>query len=40
VGLATALSWCVLPFLIPEAVKTVLAFIVVKAVPKRVKAFR
>lgn len=40
VGLATALSWCVIPFIIPEIIKTGLAFFVIKIVPQRVKAFR
>ena len=40
VGLSTALGWCVIPFLIPEAFKTALALFVVRAVPKRVRAFR
>ena len=40
IGLATALGWCVVPFLIPEAVKVALAFFVVGTVPRRVKAFR
>ncbi len=40
VGLAMALSWCVFPFLLPEAVKTAMAFFIVKTIPKRVKAFR
>ena len=40
VGLSTALGWCVVPFLIPEAIKTALAIFVVRVVPQRVKAFR
>ena len=40
IGLATALGWCVFPFIIPELIKTALALFVVKVVPQRVKAFR
>lgn len=40
VGLATALGWCVFPFLLPEAAKTALAIFMVRTLPKRVKAFR
>ncbi|MCE5343670.1 MAG: biotin transporter BioY [Eubacteriales bacterium] len=40
VGLSTALSWCVFPFLIPEVIKTALAFFIVRTIPARVKAFR
>ena len=36
IGLATALSWCVTPFLIPDAVKIGLAALVVKRVEKSV----
>ena len=37
-GLATALGMCVVPFLIPEAVKFALAAFIIKVVPARVKA--
>lgn len=40
IGLATALGWCVIPFILPEIIKTALAVFVVKVVPQRVKAFR
>jgi biotin transport system substrate-specific component len=40
VGISTALSWCVLPFIIPEIVKTALATLMVRTIPKRVKALR
>ncbi len=40
IGLSTALSWCVLPFVIPEIVKTALAILIVRTIPKRVKTFR
>lgn len=40
IGLSTALGWCVVPFIIPEVIKTVLAIFMVKVVPQRVKAFR
>lgn len=40
IGIATALGWCVVPFIIPEVIKTALAIFVVKVVPQRVKAFR
>jgi len=40
VGLSTALGWCVVPFILPEIVKTALAVFVVRVVPQRVKAFR
>lgn len=36
VGLYTVLSWCVIPFLIPDAIKIVLAVIVVNRVSKYV----
>ena len=36
----TAISLCVLPFLIPEAIKTALAIFMVRVIPTRVKAFR
>ena len=39
IGLSTALGWCVIPFIIPEIVKTALAYFVVKVIPSRVKAF-
>lgn len=37
VGLATVLSWCVIPFIIPDALKIALATITVKRVSKYVK---
>ncbi|MDD3212516.1 MAG: biotin transporter BioY [Eubacteriales bacterium] len=40
IALSTALGWCVIPFLLPEVAKTALAFFMVHAIPKRVKAFR
>ena len=40
IGLSAALGWCVFPFVIPEIIKTVLAFFVVRVLPKRVKAFQ
>ncbi len=40
IGLATALGWCVFPFLLPEVAKTALAIFMVKALPKRIKALR
>ena len=36
VGLATVLSWCVLPFLIPDAIKIIIATIIVSRVSKHV----
>ena len=36
----TAISLCVLPFLIPEAIKAALAIFMVRVIPTRVKAFR
>lgn len=36
IGLATALSWCVTPFIIPDAIKIGLAVLVVKRVEKSV----
>ena len=40
IGLSTALAWCVLPFLLPELVKIVLAALLVKIIPTKVKALR
>ena len=40
VSLTAALAMCVIPFLIPEAVKFALAAFIVKVVPARVKALR
>lgn len=40
VSLAAALGMCVLPFLIPEAIKVTLAAFIVKVLPARVKALR
>ena len=40
VSLPAALAMCVIPFLIPEAVKFALAAFIVKVVPARVKALR
>ncbi len=40
VSLATALGMCVIPFLIPEAIKVALAAFIVKIIPSRVKALR
>lgn len=37
VGLTTVLSWCVIPFIIPDAAKIALAVIVVNRVSKHVK---
>jgi biotin transport system substrate-specific component len=37
VGLSTVLSWCVIPFIIPDAAKIALATIVVNRVSKHVK---
>lgn len=37
VGLSTVLSWCVIPFIIPDATKIALAVIVVNRVSKYVK---
>lgn len=37
IGVMTALTWCVFPFIIPDVVKIVLAIIVVKRVVKSVK---
>jgi len=40
IGLSTALGWCVVPFIIPEMIKTLLAVFMVRVIPQRVKAFR
>jgi biotin transport system substrate-specific component len=40
ITLATALGWCVIPFILPEIVKIALAFFMVRVIPKRVKAFK
>lgn len=40
IGLWTALSMCVIPFLLPDLVKLALALALSKALPKRVKALR
>ena len=40
IGLATALAWCVFPFVIPELVKIALAAFVVRVLPTRIKAFQ
>jgi len=37
IGLWAALSMCVIPFLIPDLIKLVLAVTIVKTIPKRVK---
>jgi biotin transporter BioY len=37
IGLATALAWCVIPFIIPDIIKIVLALIIIKGVRKFVK---
>lgn len=37
IGLATALGWCVIPYLIPDACKIVLAILVVKQIGKYVR---
>lgn len=37
IGVMTALTWCVFPFVIPDVVKIVLAIVVVKRVAKIVK---
>lgn len=39
VGLAAALGKCVVPFLVPDALKIVLAVIITRTVPKYVKIF-
>lgn len=39
IGLATALMKCVVPFLIPDALKIALAAVITKTVPKYVKIF-
>lgn len=39
VGIATALGWCVLPFIIPDILKIALAIVITKTVPKYVKIF-
>lgn len=35
VGLMTALSWCVFPFIIPDLIKIALAILIAKRIPKR-----
>ena len=40
VGLGTALGWCVVPFVLPEIIKTALAILVVRIVPQRLKALQ
>ena len=37
IGLGTALSWCVFPFIPPELAKIALAFFIVRVLPLRVK---
>ncbi|MBU3804230.1 MAG: biotin transporter BioY [Candidatus Cellulosilyticum pullistercoris] len=37
IGVMTALTWCVFPFIIPDIMKIVLAIVVVKRVEKNVK---
>lgn len=37
ISLATALAWCVVPFIIPDIIKIVLAFIIIKVVKRHVK---
>lgn len=37
VGLMTTLSWCVIPFIIPDAVKIALAILIINRVSKHVK---
>ena len=35
IGLATALGWCVFPFILPDCVKLALAILIAKRLPKR-----
>ena len=35
IGIMQALSWCVIPYLIPDALKIALAFALVKLIPKK-----
>ena len=37
IGLMTALGWCVIPFIIPDAIKIVIALIVSRRVSKLIK---
>lgn len=37
IGLTTALAWCVIPFIIPDVIKIILALIIIKGVKKYVK---
>ena len=37
IGVGTALMWCVVPYLLPDAFKLILALGISKAVKKRVK---
>ena len=39
IGIATALGWCVIPFIIPDLLKIALAVVIVERVPKHVKLF-
>lgn len=39
VGLGTAILWCVVPFLLPEAVKFALAALAVRILPAKIRAF-
>lgn len=37
VGLATVISWCVLPYIIPDTIKIIIAVIIIKRVSKHIK---